>query len=73
MNKILIFIVFALAVVLAGCSPAAPTSEPTNAPTEPGAEETSIPEIAIDAADFSFTAPETINAGIGNFTVSPLV
>ena len=61
MNKVLIFI--ALAVVLAGCSPAAPTSEPINTPTEAPADETAIPEIAIEAADFSFTAPETINAG----------
>ena len=62
MNKISVML-FALAFALAGCSPAVPTSEPINAATEPGAKEPSIPEITIDAADFAYTAPETINAG----------
>jgi hypothetical protein len=44
-------------------SACAPTAAPTAAPTEPIAEPTSIPEITIDAADFSYTSPESINAG----------
>jgi uncharacterized cupredoxin-like copper-binding protein len=77
MKKILMFITVTLIlVVLAACGPAAPKTiePPTSAPmdmpassvsivatTEPAAA--SIPEIKIDAVDFSYTAPETVNAG----------
>jgi uncharacterized cupredoxin-like copper-binding protein len=81
-NKNLILLVIGLlllSLILASCSPAAPTTvvpatslptdaptvspEPTEAPAEPIANTGSIPEITIDAADFSYTAPEAIDAG----------
>jgi uncharacterized cupredoxin-like copper-binding protein len=63
MKKLSIFVILTLALVLAACSPAAPAAAPSAAPTEPAAEPKSIPEITIDAADFSYAAPESINAG----------
>ena len=72
MKKILVSVILAVAFVLAACTPAAPTDAPaTSAPTEvpstataePAADTTSIPEITIDAVDFSYTAPESIGAG----------
>ncbi len=63
MKKNIVSILFALAFVVAACSPAAPTPDPTTPPTEPEANTNSIPEITIDAADFSYAAPETINGG----------
>jgi hypothetical protein len=54
MNKIP-FMLFALAFALAACSPAALT--------EAIADPTSYPEVTIDAADFSYNLPESINAG----------
>lgn len=63
MKKLSIFVILTLALVLAACSPAAPAAAPSAAPTEPAEEPNSIPEITIDAADFSYTAPDSINAG----------
>ena len=63
MKKLSIFVILTFALVLAACSPAAPAAAPSAAPTEPAAEPNSIPEITIDAADFSYTAPDSINAG----------
>ena len=60
-------------ILLAACRPsvattesptaAPPTAKPTDAPVEPAANTDAIAEIKIDAADYSYTAPETINAG----------
>jgi uncharacterized cupredoxin-like copper-binding protein len=66
MKKIFVFISVALIlIVLAACAPAAPTTIPklTTAPSATATNENSIPEIKIDAADFSYTAPETISEG----------
>lgn len=58
-----------LAMVLGACMPAAtptavPTAKPkpTDVPAPPTAEAT-LPEIKIDAADYSYTAPENVTAG----------
>jgi uncharacterized cupredoxin-like copper-binding protein len=59
MKKNILSVTFALAFVLAACSPASPTAAPTAAAAAP----TSIPEITIDAADFTYAAPESISAG----------
>lgn len=59
-----------LSLVLGACAPAStPTVEPaaqpkpTEAPAQPVAEEAALPEITIDAADYSYTAPETVTSG----------
>jgi hypothetical protein len=52
-----------LIVVFLMVTACAPQVAPTAAPTAAAAEPTAIPEITIDAADFSYTAPESINAG----------
>ena len=59
-----------LSLVLGACAPAstpavAPTAKPkpTEVPAEPIVDAAVLPEIAIDAADYSYTAPETIVAG----------
>lgn len=75
MKSKFMYIFAVLVFVLAACSSAAPTAAPatevpkpttapppTAAPTQPPAP-VAIPEIKIDAADFSYTAPETISAG----------
>ena len=68
MKKILTSAVLIL-VLLTACSPAlstkapAATKKPVDMPSEPTVGAVSIPEIKIDAADFSYSAPETINAG----------
>jgi hypothetical protein len=54
---------YVLIVVFLTVTACAPQGAPTSLPTEPIAEPISIPEITIDAADFSYTAPESINAG----------
>jgi uncharacterized cupredoxin-like copper-binding protein len=59
MKKILLSIVLVLSFGLAACTPAAST----DAPAEPIANTGSMPEITIDAADFSYAAPETVSAG----------
>lgn len=77
MKKLFLF-VFALGFALGACSPsgqlvptAAPATEspkstvapsPTEAPTQPPTP-AEIPEIKIDAADYSYNAPETVSAG----------
>jgi uncharacterized cupredoxin-like copper-binding protein len=65
LNKLITLVL--LVFVLAACSPAASTTLPQAAqPTvevEVAEEMTSIAEVEIDAADFSFTAPDTISAG----------
>lgn len=63
MKKLLLIGMLTAGFWMAACSPAAPTAAPTTVPTEPAAATASIPEITIDAADFSYTAPESINAG----------
>lgn len=67
MKKILVFLVLVLALVLTACGSAAPTvapANPTDVPaTEPVEVAGSIPEVKIDAADYSFTVPEIISAG----------
>jgi len=72
-NKNIILLVIGLtllSMVLGACAPAStpavvPTAKPkpTDAPSEPTADAAVLPEIAIDAADYSYTAPETVNAG----------
>lgn len=59
-----------LSLMLGACAPAStPTVEPaaqpkpTEAPAQPVAEEAALPEITIDAADYSYTAPETVTSG----------
>jgi hypothetical protein len=59
-----------LSLVLGACVPVAtptavPTAKPkpTDVPAEPTADAAALPEIAIDAADYSYAAPETIVAG----------
>ncbi len=66
-------IVLILAFVMAACVPTAdPTSAPASQPTDvPAVEvtptdasvEVTLQEITVDAADYSFTAPETVTAG----------
>jgi uncharacterized cupredoxin-like copper-binding protein len=67
MKKILVSLISValMLVAFAACAPAAPTTipKPTNIPTEIAANTNSIPEVSIDAMDFSYTAPETIGAG----------
>lgn len=65
MKKIVVSLISIALMLVAftACAPAAPTSTPTTAPIETEANVTSIPELSIDAMDFSYTAPETINAG----------
>ncbi len=74
MKKILVFTVIVLALVLTACGSSAPTAgrfnplaalaTPTDAPApEPVEVAGSIPDVKIDAADYSFTVPETISAG----------
>lgn len=62
-----LFLFVLLVSMLTACGSAAPTVapiNPTNAPaTEPVEVASSIPEVEIEAADFSFTVPETISAG----------
>ncbi len=66
-NKFL-SLILVLAFALAACSPAAtetaepPAPKPTDAPAGPAAP-IALPEITIDAADYSYTAPETVTAG----------
>ncbi|NTU55365.1 MAG: hypothetical protein HGA79_03850 [Anaerolineales bacterium] len=67
-TKIKYLFLFVLFVsILAACGAPAPTVAPANpidAPaTEPMEVAGSIPEVKIDAADYSFTVPETISAG----------
>lgn len=55
-----------LSMALGACAPAptpaaAPTTQPE--PTDVPAGAVSLPEIKIDAADYSYTAPETVPAG----------
>ena len=38
-----------------------PTAAPTETPSQPAAA--TLPEIKVDAADYSYTAPETVSAG----------
>lgn len=59
-----------LSLVLGACATAsipttAPTAKPkpTEVPAEPTADAAAMSEIAIDAADYSYTAPETIVTG----------
>jgi hypothetical protein len=59
-----------LSLLLGACAPAStptvvPTAKPkpTQAPAEPTADSAALPEIEIDAADYSYTAPETVTAG----------
>jgi hypothetical protein len=66
--KIKYLFLFALLVmVLTSCGSAAPTvapANPTDVPaTRPVEVAGSIPEVKIEAADYSFTMPETISAG----------
>jgi uncharacterized cupredoxin-like copper-binding protein len=61
MNKRFLFVVLAAGFWMAACTPAAPTV--AQDPTESPSNTTAVPEITIDAADFSYTAPESINAG----------
>lgn len=69
MKKIVVFITVALMLVgLVACAPAAPAvptipPKPTDVPTAPPAKTIPIPEISIDAVDFSYAAPESISAG----------
>lgn len=65
MKKMLIPFSLIVAFVLASCSPAVATAipQPTDAPTEAAVDTTSISEITIDAEDFSYKAPEAIEAG----------
>jgi len=52
-------------VALGACSPAAslPDTSGTSIPGKSTQEVSSIPTVEIDALDFSYTAPETLNAG----------
>jgi hypothetical protein len=64
-----------MAILINACAPAnsatvapsapQPTRPPTPAPTEALAQPASatLPEIKVDAADYSYTAPESVNAG----------
>ena len=61
MNKILLIIVLTAWFWMAACTPAPPATAQN--PTESPNNTTAFPEITIDAADFSYTAPESINAG----------
>lgn len=84
MKKTFLFVMMVLAFALAACSPAgAPTAAPaTSMPAAVPATATAspvgapigsgaaIPEIKVDAADFSYTAPETINAGWVRFVLT---
>ncbi len=66
MKKLHISVILTLAFVLAACSPAAPTTIPkaVNTPTEaPATNGNSISEITIEAADFSYNAPDTLSEG----------
>ncbi len=68
-TKVLSFFIV-LVFVLAACAPAAtptaappkPTAAPAETATQPPAE-AALPEITVDAADYSYTAPETVTAG----------
>ena len=74
MKKIFVLTLI-LTFVLAACAPAAPTlppatpvPQPANTPLPvpdptPGAAPVALPEIKIDAADYSYSAPEMINVG----------
>ena len=70
MKKIFVFVTLVLVFALqAACSPVVPAAvpvaaapKPTGAPTQPVVA-VAIPEIKVDAADFTYAAPETINAG----------
>jgi len=68
MKTKILSMVLALMFVLAACSPANPTAapatvllKPTEVPTK--AVDQALPEIKMDAADYSFTAPVNVNAG----------
>jgi len=76
MKTKLLSVIFVLAFALAACSPSltpttAPRMVPTDAPvavlqtTDTPAEPlaASLPEIKVDAADYSYTAPETVPEG----------
>ena len=75
-NKSLFLISTLLLIVLAACSPAvqaaAPAAipQPQAAPTEAPSTPNSMPEIAIDAADFSFSVLDSIQAGWVSFTLT---
>ena len=68
-NLALLFTLTLLLILSAACSPAAleqaPAKqvEPMEDQNQPVAEAPSIPEISIDAADFSYSAPDTVIAG----------
>ena len=72
-NKLVRLVLALTLILLAACGTAtatteppalaSPTLKPTSVPVEPAAGTDSITEIKIDAADYSYTAPETINAG----------
>lgn len=51
-----------LSMVLGACAPA-PTPAAQPEPTSAPASAVSLPEIKIDAADYSYTAPETLSTG----------
>jgi hypothetical protein len=66
MNHTKLFITIALLLtLLAACSPAAPKAElqTTSMPAEPTSQTASLPEISIDAADYSYSAPESLGSG----------
>jgi hypothetical protein len=64
-----------IAILINACAPAnsatvapsapQPTHPPTPAPTEASSQPagSTLPEIKVDAADYAYTAPETVNAG----------
>lgn len=68
-RNVITLVVAMLFVVLAACSPVEQTTPPAvvselmDVVADPIRAEATIPEITIDAADFSFTAPESIGAG----------
>ena len=68
--SLLVIGMMVLSIMLAACAPAskpttAPTSKPkpTEVPAEPTADAAILPEIKIDAADYSYTASETVATG----------
>jgi len=75
MKKMFLYVFAVMVFVLAACSPAAPAAAPTaeapkptvappptEAPTQPPAP-VALPEITIDSADYSYTAPASLSAG----------
>lgn len=70
MRSAVVFVTLVLALALAACSPTGapavvpPTSAPATAMATAGPSvAAAMPEITVDAADFSYTAPQTIGAG----------